>query len=87
MDVNAAVERRYPRSSHAHHASFHARLRHRRRPRPGRRARVGAFAGAGSQLLSIVPASGLWVDANFKEGQLAHMRPGMPVEVEIPEAE
>ena len=47
-----------------------------------RRARVGAFAGAGSQLLSIVPANGLWVDANFKEGQLAHMRPGMPVEVE-----
>lgn len=47
-----------------------------------RRARVGAFAGAGSQLLSIVPASGLWVDANFKEGQLAHMRPGMPVEIE-----
>ncbi|SPA36061.1 Multidrug resistance efflux pump [Cupriavidus taiwanensis] len=47
-----------------------------------RRARVGAFAGAGAQLLSIVPASGLWVDANFKEGQLAHMRPGMPVEIE-----
>ena len=47
-----------------------------------RRARVGAFAGAGSQLLAIVPAGGLWVDANFKEGQLAHMRPGMPVEIE-----
>ena len=46
-----------------------------------RRARVGAYATAGSQLLSLVPASGLWIDANFKEDQLAHMRPGQPVEV------
>lgn len=42
-----------------------------------RRARVGAYAPNGGQLLSIVPAQGLWVDANFKEGQLAHMKPGM----------
>lgn len=42
-----------------------------------RRARVGAYAANGGQLLSIVPAKGLWVDANFKEGQLAHMKPGM----------
>lgn len=47
-----------------------------------RRARVGAYAGSGSQLLSIVPASGLWVDANFKESQLARMREGMPVTIE-----
>ncbi|MEK7695283.1 MAG: HlyD family secretion protein [Pseudomonadota bacterium] len=42
-----------------------------------RRARVGVYAPNGGQSLSIVPARGLWVDANFKEGQLAHMRPGM----------
>ncbi len=41
-----------------------------------RRARTGAYAGAGSTLLSVVPAQGLWVDANFKEGQLARMVPG-----------
>jgi membrane fusion protein (multidrug efflux system) len=41
-----------------------------------RRARNGAFAAAGSQLLSVVPAHGLWVDANFKEGQLAGMVAG-----------
>jgi membrane fusion protein (multidrug efflux system) len=35
----------------------------------------------GSQLLSIVPARGLWVDANFKENQLARMVPGLPVTV------
>jgi membrane fusion protein, multidrug efflux system len=41
-----------------------------------RSARTGAFAGVGSQLLAVVPARGLWVDANFKENQLARMRPG-----------
>lgn len=46
-----------------------------------RRARVGAYASAGTQLLSVVPAQGLWVDANFKEDQLARMQPGQPVEI------
>jgi membrane fusion protein, multidrug efflux system len=46
-----------------------------------RRARVGAFAAAGAPLLAVVPARGLWVDANFKEDQLAHMREGAPVEI------
>jgi membrane fusion protein (multidrug efflux system) len=41
-----------------------------------RRAREGAYATVGSQLLSIVPSQGLWVDANFKEGQLARFKPG-----------
>jgi len=44
-----------------------------------RRARVGAYAQAGSQQLSVVPARGLWVDANFKEDQLARMTPGQRV--------
>jgi membrane fusion protein (multidrug efflux system) len=47
-----------------------------------RSARVGAYATVGAQLISLVPARGLWVDANFKESQLADMRPGMPVTVE-----
>ncbi|MBI3144148.1 MAG: HlyD family secretion protein [Pseudogulbenkiania sp.] len=42
-----------------------------------RRVRVGAYAGVGSQLLALVPARGLWVDANFKEDQLARLRPGL----------
>ncbi|WP_445143330.1 HlyD family secretion protein [Dyella sp. Tek66A03] len=46
-----------------------------------RHARVGAFAAAGTQLLSVVPAHGLWVDANFKEDQLARMREGDSVEI------
>ena len=31
--------------------------------------------------MAVVPASNLWVDANFKETQLAHMRIGQPVTV------
>jgi membrane fusion protein (multidrug efflux system) len=47
-----------------------------------RSARLGAFATVGAQLLSIVPARGLWVDANFKESQLTHMRPGQLATIE-----
>ena len=46
-----------------------------------RSARAGAYASVGAQLIALVPAHGLWVDANFKESQLAHMRAGMPVTV------
>jgi membrane fusion protein (multidrug efflux system) len=46
-----------------------------------RSAHLGGYATAGAQLVSIVPANGLWVDANFKEDQLAHMRPGETVSI------
>jgi membrane fusion protein (multidrug efflux system) len=46
-----------------------------------RAARAGSYATIGAHLLSVVPATGLWIDANFKESQLAAMRPGMPVSV------
>ena len=46
-----------------------------------RSARSGAFASVGAQLMSLVPARGLWVDANFKENQLGRMRPGQPATV------
>jgi membrane fusion protein (multidrug efflux system) len=41
-----------------------------------RAAQIGAYVSPGSYLMTIVPAHGLWVDANFKESQLARMRPG-----------
>ena len=46
-----------------------------------RRVRLGAFVEAGSPLLAVVPSRGLWIDANFKEDQLAHMKPGQPVTI------
>jgi membrane fusion protein (multidrug efflux system) len=46
-----------------------------------RSARMGSYATIGAQLMSLVPARGLWVDANFKESQLARMHAGQPVVV------
>jgi len=46
-----------------------------------RAAQVGAYVANGAYLLSVIPAHGLWVDANFKEDQLADMRPGQPVTI------
>ena len=37
-----------------------------------RTLRVGQFVQAGTQLMSLVPASGAYVIANFKETQLGH---------------
>jgi membrane fusion protein, multidrug efflux system len=47
-----------------------------------RSARPGSYATIGAQLMSVVPSRGLWVDANFKESQLAQMRAGQSVFVE-----
>ena len=41
-----------------------------------RAAQIGAYATIGTALLAIIPAHSLWVDANFKEDELAHMQPG-----------
>lgn len=46
-----------------------------------RGVRPGAYAPVGAQLLSVVPAQGLWIDANFKESQIGHMRPGQSVSI------
>lgn len=48
-----------------------------------RSAQVGAYATVGSQLISLVPARGLWIDANFKESQLTEIRPGSPATVKV----
>jgi len=48
-----------------------------------RSAQNGAYATTGSQLISLVPSHGLWIDANFKESQLGLVRPGSPATVEV----
>ena len=47
-----------------------------------RSAQVGARVQAGQALLTVIPLHDLWVDANFKESQLAHIRIGQPASVE-----
>ncbi len=44
-----------------------------------RSVQIGQRVAAGTPLLAIVPLASLWVDANFKEVQIAHMRIGQPV--------
>jgi membrane fusion protein (multidrug efflux system) len=48
-----------------------------------RTLRVGQFVQAGTQLMSVVPASGAYVIANYKETQLTHVREGQPVDVSV----
>ena len=46
-----------------------------------RSVQVGSRVQPGQGLLTIVPLHDLWIDANFKEVQLAHIRIDQPVEV------
>jgi len=46
-----------------------------------RQIQVGQRVAAGSAVMTIVPVASAYVDANFKEGQLARVRPGQPVEL------
>jgi membrane fusion protein (multidrug efflux system) len=44
---------------------------------------VGANLSIGQDLLTIIPLTNLWVTANFKETQLARMRPGQDVTIKV----
>lgn len=46
-----------------------------------RSVQLGQRIAAGSPLMAIVPLEQIWIDANFKESQLQHLRVGQPVEV------
>jgi len=46
-----------------------------------RQVQVGQRIAAGSPAMTIVPVGRVYVDANFKEGQLRKVRPGQPVEL------
>jgi len=48
-----------------------------------RAGQVGQYVKAGTQLLSLVPLSRVYVTANFKETQLTRMRPGQLAAVSV----
>ena len=48
-----------------------------------RAVQAGDFVQTGTRLASVVPLDAVYVDANFKETQLARLRPGQPVEVSV----
>ena len=47
-----------------------------------RTVQLGNYVSPGQALFALVPRD-VWVTANFKETQLANMRPGQPVEVHV----
>ncbi|MEQ5838133.1 EmrA/EmrK family multidrug efflux transporter periplasmic adaptor subunit [Paraburkholderia acidicola] len=46
-----------------------------------RSVQVGQRVSPGNPLMAVVPLNSVWVDANFKEVQLRHIRIGQPVEL------
>lgn len=46
-----------------------------------RAVQVGQRVNPGAVLMTVVPLDQVWVDANFKEGQLPNLRAGQPVKV------
>jgi membrane fusion protein, multidrug efflux system len=48
-----------------------------------RTLRTGQFVQAGTQLMSLVPASGAYIVANFKETQLTDVRQGQAVNIAV----
>jgi membrane fusion protein (multidrug efflux system) len=46
-----------------------------------RSVQLGQHIQAGQALMTVIPLNALWVDANFKEVQLRHLRIGQPAEV------
>ena len=48
-----------------------------------RKTRVGEYVTAGTRMLSIVPISDLWVEANYRETQIGRMKVGDPVRIDV----
>jgi membrane fusion protein (multidrug efflux system) len=46
-----------------------------------RTVQIGQQIAPGTPLMAVVPLQAVWIDANFKEGQLEDMRVGQPVTV------
>ncbi|SEM53515.1 membrane fusion protein, multidrug efflux system [Luteibacter sp. UNCMF331Sha3.1] len=44
---------------------------------------VGDFVSNGSTVFSLVSHRDIWIDANFRETDLTHMRPGQPATIEV----
>ena len=48
-----------------------------------RKAQVGDRVRPGTNLITIVPLDHLWVEANLRETELEHVRPGQPAEIRV----
>ncbi|MDR1044961.1 MAG: HlyD family secretion protein [Candidatus Adiutrix sp.] len=48
-----------------------------------KKVRLGAYVRAGEELLAVVPLRDIYIDAYFRETQLANIRPGQPVSIAV----
>jgi membrane fusion protein (multidrug efflux system) len=48
-----------------------------------RRIEAGQNVSVGQELIEVVSLDDVWITANFKQTQLAHLRPGQPVEIKV----
>jgi membrane fusion protein (multidrug efflux system) len=48
-----------------------------------RSLRIGQYVTAGTQLMAVVPLQAAYIVANYKETQLARVRPGQPVAITV----
>jgi membrane fusion protein (multidrug efflux system) len=48
-----------------------------------RAAQPGDFVQTGQRIAALVPLDNVFIDANFKETQLAHLQPGQPVSIKV----
>jgi membrane fusion protein, multidrug efflux system len=48
-----------------------------------RAVQVGDYVQTGQRLASVVPLEDVYVTANFKETQVAYLRPGQPVSIAV----
>ena len=44
---------------------------------------IGTYVERGAPVMSLVADSAVWVEANFKETQLTHLRPGQSATIEV----
>jgi membrane fusion protein (multidrug efflux system) len=48
-----------------------------------RAVQPGEFVQPGARIAAVVPVTGLWIDANFKETHLARLKPGQVARIEV----
>ncbi|AZO74396.1 MAG: HlyD family efflux transporter periplasmic adaptor subunit [Mesorhizobium sp.] len=48
-----------------------------------RELRVGLYVQPGTQLLAVVPLANIYIIANYEETQLANVKPGQPVRIDV----
>jgi membrane fusion protein (multidrug efflux system) len=48
-----------------------------------RAVQTGDYVQTGQRIASLVPLDEVYIDANFKETQLARLRPGQPVSISV----